>query len=58
MDYVLDACALITLFNEEEGADTVAKLVTNASAGTDRLFINVIQVLDVSFLRQNLHQRY
>ena len=51
MDYVLDACALITLFNEEEGADTVAKLVTNASAGTDRLFINVIQVMEVFYDR-------
>jgi len=51
MDYVLDACALITLFNEEEGADTVAKLMARAYDGTDRLFMSSIQVMEVYYDR-------
>ena len=51
MDYVLDACALITVFNEEDGADTVAELMAQASAGTDRLFISSVQVMEVYYDR-------
>ena len=51
MDYVLDACALIAILNEEDGADTVAELIIRASNGTDRLFINIIQVLEVYYDR-------
>jgi len=51
MDYVLDSCALIALFNEEEGADTVAELMTKASDGTDRLFMSSIQVMEVYYDR-------
>ena len=51
MDYVLDACALITLFNEEDGADTVAELMALASAGTDRLYMSSIQVMEVYYDR-------
>ena len=51
VDYVLDACALIALFNEEEGADTVAALMMQASSGTDRLFMNAIQVTEVYYDR-------
>jgi len=51
VDYVLDACALIAILNEEDGADTVAELIIRASNGTDRLFINIIQVLEVYYDR-------
>jgi len=51
MDYVLDACALIALFNEESGADTVADLMTRASNGIDRLFISSIQVMEIYYDR-------
>ena len=51
MDYVLDACALIALFNEEEGADTVAELMTQANDGTNRLFMSSIQVMEVYYDR-------
>ena len=51
MDYVLDACALIALFNEEEGADTVAELMTRANNGNDRLFMSCIQVMEVYYDR-------
>jgi len=51
MDYVLDACALIAFFNEEKGADTVAELMTQASDGTNRLFMSSIQVMEVYYDR-------
>jgi len=51
VDYVLDACALIALFNEEEGADTVAELMMQASGGADRLFMNALQVTEVYYDR-------
>ncbi|MCL2808600.1 MAG: type II toxin-antitoxin system VapC family toxin [Treponema sp.] len=51
MDYVLDACALITLFNEEEGADLVTELMIKANDGSDHLFINIIQVMEVYYDR-------
>jgi len=51
MDYVLDACALIALLNDEGGADTVAGLITRAEAGTDRLFMSGIQALEVYYDR-------
>jgi len=51
MDYVLDACALIALFNEEEGADTVAELMSQAGNGECRLFMSSIQVMEVYYDR-------
>jgi len=51
MDYVLDACAVIALLNDEGGADTVARLITRAEAGTDRLFMSGIQALEVYYDR-------
>ncbi|MCL2440593.1 MAG: type II toxin-antitoxin system VapC family toxin [Treponema sp.] len=51
MDYVLDACALIALFNEEEGADTVEKLMIQAKNDIDRLFMSSIQVMEVYYDR-------
>jgi len=51
MDYVLDACALIALLNEEAGADTVTELIIRANDGTDRLFISSIQVMEVYYDR-------
>ena len=51
MDYVLDACAVIALLNDEGGADTVAELITSAGVGTDRLFMNGIQALEVYYDR-------
>ena len=51
MDYVLDACTVIALLNDEGGADTVADLITQAGVGTDRLFMSGIQVLEVYYDR-------
>ena len=51
MDHVLDACALIALFNEEEGADAVAELLMQAGSGASRLFMSGIQVMEVCYDR-------
>ena len=47
MDYVLDACAMIAFLNGEAGAETVTELLFQARAGTNRLFMSRIQVLEV-----------
>ena len=51
MDYVFDACAVIALLNDENGADTVTKLINQAEIGTDRIFMNCVQVLEVYYDR-------
>jgi len=56
MDCVLDACALIALFNEEEGADIVAELLMQADNGVEpsvrgHLFMSGIQVMEVYYDR-------
>jgi len=57
MDYVLDACALIAFLNDEREAAAVANLLTRAEAGTDRLFISSIQVLEVYYDRIYINRR-
>jgi len=51
MDYVFDACAVIELLNDENGADTVARLINQAEIGADRIFMNCVQVLEVYYAR-------
>ena len=51
MDYVFDACAVIALLNDENGADTVAGLINQAEMGIDRIFMNGVQVLEVYYDR-------
>jgi len=51
MDYVFDACAVIALLNDENGADTVAGLINQAEIGADRIFMNSVQVLEVYYDR-------
>ena len=51
MDYVFDACAVIALLNDENGADTVAGLINQAETGADRIFMNGVQVLEVYYDR-------
>jgi predicted nucleic acid-binding protein len=51
MIYVLDACALIAVLNDEAGADTVVELLDQAEAGVDRLYMSSIQVMEVYYDR-------
>jgi predicted nucleic acid-binding protein len=47
--YVLDACALIALLDDEEGKDKIDELFTKARAGEISLYINIINLLEVYY---------
>jgi predicted nucleic acid-binding protein len=49
MTYILDACALIALLNEEEGQDIVDGLFHQAAAGSITLYMNVINLIEVLY---------
>ncbi|GHV30922.1 hypothetical protein AGMMS4952_18660 [Spirochaetia bacterium] len=49
MTYVLDACALIALLNEEEGKDEIDDLFNQAKAGKITLCISIINLLEVYY---------
>ena len=53
--YVLDACALIALLNEEEGSSKVAALYEESSNGKAEIVINKVNLLEVyyGYLREN-----
>ena len=51
MDYVFDACAVIALLNDENGADIVDRLINQAEIGADRIFMNSVQALEVYYDR-------
>jgi len=53
MDYVFDACAVIAFLNDENGADTVARLINQAGIGADRIYMSGIQVLEVYYRQRN-----
>jgi len=57
MDYVFDACAVIALLNDENGANTVAELINKAEIGVDRIFMNSVQVLEVYYDRIYIKDR-
>jgi PIN domain nuclease of toxin-antitoxin system len=47
--YVLDACALIALFKKEQGADKVKKLLDNALAGEDSMYMSTVNLIEVYY---------
>lgn len=47
--YVLDACALIAFFSDEEGADVVEDLLVKAEKNDISLFAHVINVLEIYY---------
>jgi PIN domain nuclease of toxin-antitoxin system len=49
MTYVLDACALIALLNEEEGKDKIDDLFNQAKAGKITLCMSIINMLEVYY---------
>jgi len=51
MIYLLDACALLAIFNDEQGAQKVLDLIEQAKFGTVSLFINIVQLLEVYYDR-------
>jgi predicted nucleic acid-binding protein len=48
-EYTFDACALIALLNEEEGADIVESLINRAIAGEISLSISIINLTEVYY---------
>ncbi|MDR2054044.1 MAG: type II toxin-antitoxin system VapC family toxin [Treponema sp.] len=55
MTYILDACALIALLDDEEGKDKVDELFTRAKAGEITLCMSIINMLEVyyGFIRED-----
>jgi predicted nucleic acid-binding protein len=49
MTYVLDACALIALLDDEEGNNTIDELFTRAKAGEITLCMSIINMLEVYY---------
>ena len=47
--YVLDACALIALTNNEQGADVVAAAYKKAERGEAKIIMNRINLLEVFY---------
>ena len=47
--YVLDACALIALLQEEQGADMVAATINAANYGDAKIIMNKINLLEVYY---------
>jgi predicted nucleic acid-binding protein len=51
MIYLLDACSLLAVFNGEAEAKKVLDLLEQARNGTVRIFMNIIQLLEVYYDR-------
>jgi len=47
--YVLDACAIVTLFNDEKGAEIVDHLIVDAAHGRCSLVMNKFNLLEVYY---------
>jgi len=47
LDYLLDACSLLAVFNGEPGAQKVLDLLEQTKAGTVRLYMSIVQLLEV-----------
>jgi predicted nucleic acid-binding protein len=51
VQYLLDACALLALFNGEEGSEAVTDLLKKARAGDITLSMSIVQLLEVYYDR-------
>jgi predicted nucleic acid-binding protein len=47
--YVFDACALIAFFNDEDGADVIERLFSEANAGECSIAMNKINLLEIYY---------
>ncbi|MDR1953571.1 MAG: PIN domain-containing protein [Clostridiales Family XIII bacterium] len=47
--YVFDACALIALFNDEDGADVIESLLTEASANECAIAMNKFNLFEIYY---------
>jgi predicted nucleic acid-binding protein len=53
--YVLDACALIAVLSNEDGADKVVDVYAKVISGEAKLVINIINLLEVYYQDYRLH---
>ncbi|MDR2516300.1 MAG: PIN domain-containing protein [Spirochaetaceae bacterium] len=51
MRYLLDACAILALFNGEEGSEALIDLFKKARAGDITLSMSIVQLLEVYYDR-------
>jgi len=51
VNYLLDACSLLAVFNGEPDAQKVLDLIKQAKAGNVRLYMNIVQLLEVYYDR-------
>jgi len=58
MLYLLDACALLTVFNDETGANIVLDLFEQARTGAIRLSMSIVQLLEVYYDRLYISGEY
>jgi predicted nucleic acid-binding protein len=58
MNYLLDACSLIAVFNSEPGAEIVLDLLEKARTGTICLSMNIVQLLEVYYDRLYISGEY
>jgi len=56
-DYLLDACALLAHIRLEEGWRVVDDLLGRAERGEIRLFMNVVNQVEVFYARIRAHAR-
>jgi predicted nucleic acid-binding protein len=49
LTYILDACALITLFKTEPGEDLIRRLIKQAEAGETLVSMSVINLMEVHY---------
>jgi predicted nucleic acid-binding protein len=49
MTYVLDACALIALFKQEEGFEKVRDLIKTADDGESVVYLSIINALEIYY---------
>jgi predicted nucleic acid-binding protein len=49
--YVLDACALLTFFNDEEGVEIIESILEKAEKGQVSVCISIINLLEVYYDR-------
>jgi PIN domain nuclease of toxin-antitoxin system len=49
MRYILDACALITLFQRKPGFDVVQDILDRASRGKAMIYMSLVNLLEVAY---------
>jgi predicted nucleic acid-binding protein len=47
--YILDACALLAVLNKEEGAEPVRDIIEQARAGSVKVYMNIVNLLEVYY---------